>query len=71
MTPAVLGNVIIHIPGIFWIWSFRVFEEIFPQKHNFVSGEYNLAKGGTVSKMVTNFIYTVISWVPFKNVASY
>lgn len=61
MTPAILGNDIIHIPEIFRIWSFRVFEEIFRQNIDFVSGEYNLAEGGTVSKMVTNFIYTVIS----------
>lgn len=26
MTPAILGNDIIHIPGIFRIWSFGVFE---------------------------------------------
>lgn len=61
MIPTILGNNIIHIPGIFRIWSCRVFEEIFRQNLDFVSVEYNLAEGGTVSKMVTNFIYTVIS----------
>ena len=45
--------------GVLEFSSFRVFEENFRQNLDFVPGKYNLAEGGTVSKMVTDFIYTV------------